>query len=63
VVSGLLGTCISTTSTVFGLFTGSEEPRKGIGGGELENMSILAVRARFSRIATVPFSCNKCSIS
>ncbi len=61
--AGLLGTCISTTGTVFGLFTGSEEPRRGIGGGELENVAILPVCARFSKIATAPFSCTKCSIS
>ncbi len=38
--AGLLGTCISTTGTVFSLFTGSEEPRGGIGSRELENVSI-----------------------
>jgi hypothetical protein len=63
VCAGLLGTCISTTSTVFSLFTGSEEPGGGIGGGELENVSILAVKARFSQIATAPFGCTECSIS
>ncbi len=61
--AGLLGTCISTTGTVFSLFTGSEEPGGGIGGGELGNVSILAVKPRFSKIATAPFSCTKCSIS
>ncbi len=44
--TGLLGTCISTTGTVFGLFTGSDRPGGGIGGGELENVSILAVETR-----------------
>ncbi len=39
--AGLLGTCISTTGTVFGLFTGSEEPRRGIGSRELENVSTV----------------------
>ncbi len=63
VFTGLLGTFISTTGTVFGLFTGSEEPGGGIGGGELGNVSILAVGARFSRIATAPFSCTEYSIS
>ncbi len=61
--ASLLGTCISTTGTVFSLFTDSEEPRGGIGSRELENVSILAVLARFSQIATTPFSCTKCSIS
>ncbi len=61
--AGLLGTCISTTGTVFDLFTGCEEPGRGIGGGELENVSILAVKARFSQTATAPFGCTKCSIS
>ncbi len=60
--AGLLGTCISTTSTVFSLFTGSEEPRRGIGSRELENVFILAVKARFSQTATALFSCTKCSI-
>ncbi len=46
VFAGLLGTCISTISTVFGLFTGSDRPGGGIGGGELENVSILAVEPR-----------------
>ncbi len=40
VFTGLLGTCISTISTVFSLFTGSEEPRRGIGSRELKNVSI-----------------------
>ncbi len=61
--TGLLGTCISTTGTVFSLFTGSEEPRRGISSRELENVFILAVIARFSQIATAPFSCTECSIS
>ncbi len=63
VFAGLFGTCISTTGTVFGLFAGSAEPGGGIGGGELGNVSILAVRARCSKIATAPFSCIACSIS
>ncbi len=63
VFAGLLGTSISITGTVSGLFAGSEEPGGGIGGGELGNVSILAVRTRFSKIATAPFSCTKCSIS
>jgi len=41
VLTGLLGTCISTTSTVFSLFTGSEEPVEGIGGRELGKVAIL----------------------
>ncbi len=61
--AGLLGTCISTTGTVFSLFTGSEEPRGGISSRELENVSILAVIVRFSQIATALFSCTKYSIS
>ncbi len=60
---GLLETCISTTGTIFSLFTGSTEPGGGIGGRELGNVFILAVRARFSKIATAPFSCIVCSIS
>ncbi len=60
--AGLLGICISTTGTVFDLLTGSEEPRGGIGSRELENVSILAVKARFSQIATASFSCTRCSI-
>ncbi len=44
--AGLLRTCISTTGTVFSLFTGSNRPRGGIGGGELENVFILAVKTR-----------------
>ncbi len=44
--AGLLGTCISTIGTVFGLFTGSNRPRGGIGSRELENVSILAVEPR-----------------
>jgi len=63
VCAGLLGTCISTTSTVFSLVTGSEEPGGGIGSRELRNVSILAVKARFSQIATALFGCTKCSIS
>ncbi len=47
-LTGLLGTCISTTGTMFGLFIGSVMPVEGIGGGELENVSILAVKACFS---------------
>ncbi len=61
--AGLLRTCISTTGTVFSLFTGSEEPRGGIGSRELENVSILAVIARFSQIATALFSCTRYSMS
>ncbi len=61
--AGLLRTCISTTSTVFSLFTGSKEPGGGIGSRELKNVSILAVKARFSQIATAPFSCTKYSMS
>ncbi len=61
--TSLLGTCISTTSTVFSLFTSSEEPRGGIGSRELENVSILAVIARFSQIAIALFSYTKYSIS
>ncbi len=61
--TGLLGTCISTIGTVFSLFTGSEEPRGGIGSRELENVSILAVKARFSQIATAPFGYTEYSIS
>ncbi len=61
--AGLLGTCISTTGTVFSLFIGSKEPGGGIGSRELENVSILAVIARFSQIATAPFGCTECSIS
>ncbi len=61
--AGLLGTCISTTSTVFSLFTGSKEPRGGVGSRELKNVFILAIKARFSQIATALFSCTEYSIS
>jgi len=63
VCASLLGTCISTTGTVFSLFTNSEEPGGGIGSRELKNVSLLAVLARFSQIATAPFGCTKYSIS
>ncbi len=60
--AGLLRTCISTTGTVLSLFTSSEEPRGGISSRELKNVSILAVRARFSQIATALFSYTRCSV-
>jgi len=63
VCAGLLRTCISTISTVFSLFTGSEEPRRGISSRELKNVSILAIKARFSQTATALFSYTKYSIS
>ncbi len=62
-VLGLLGTLISTTSTVFDLFAGSKEPGEGIGGRGLDDVSILAVSAYFSGIATAPFGYICCSIS
>ncbi len=62
-VLGLLGTLISTTSTIFGLFTGSKEPGEGFGGRGLDDVSIFAVSACFSGITTAPFSCICCSIS
>ncbi len=61
--AGLLGTCISTIGTVFGLFTGSKEPGGGIGGRELKNVFILVVITRFSQIATAPFGYTKYRIS
>jgi len=63
VCAGLLGTCISTTGTVFSLFTGSEEPRRGISSRELKNVFILVVIARFSQIAAASFSCTEYSVS
>ncbi|CAM6031707.1 unnamed protein product [Sphagnum compactum] len=38
--------------------SGSEEPGGGIGGGELENVVILPVQARFSKVATAPEGCS-----
>ncbi len=62
-LASLLRACISITSTVFSLFTSSEEPGEGMSSRELRNIFILAVETRFSKIATVLVSCPKYSIS
>ncbi len=54
--TGLLRTCISTTGTVFSRNTGYEEPGGGIGGRELENVSILLYIHNFRRLRPPPLA-------
>jgi hypothetical protein len=45
---GLGRACISSVGAVFRVFTGPVGPGGSVPGGELGNVSILAVEARFS---------------